>query len=145
MHIYAYICKNNLFMKNDIKVFKALSDETRLRIINLFIKTGKNLCVCELMDALKLPQYTISKSLQVLKNSNLLYYDKEGLWVYYKLNKETAKNKLLFNFLKTYLQTDVFADDEERINQRLSLRENDKCVVGIISEKELFRLIKVKK
>lgn len=132
-------------MKNHIKVFKALSDETRLRIINLFIKTGKNLCVCELMDALKLPQYTISKSLQVLKNSNLVYYEKEGLWVYYKLNKEPAKNKLLFNFLKTYLQTDVFSEDEERINQRLSLRENDKCVIGIISEKELFRLIKVKK
>lgn len=132
-------------MKNHIKVFRALSDETRLRIINLFIKTGKNLCVCELMDALKLPQYTISKSLQVLKNSNLVYYEKEGLWVYYKLNKEPAKNKLLFNFLKTYLQTDVFSEDEERINQRLSLRENDKCVIGIISEKELFRLIKVKK
>ncbi len=132
-------------MKDLIKIFKALSDETRLRIINLFIKTGQNLCVCELMDGLKLPQYTISKSLQVLKNANLVYSEKEGLWVYYKLNYEIKENKLLFEFLKNYPKKEVFEDDEKRIIDRLSLRENNRCVVGIIPEKELIKLIREKK
>lgn len=132
-------------MQQRIEIFKALSDETRLRILNLFIKTGKNLCVCELMDGLKLPQYTISKALQVLKNINLLKYEKEGTWVYYKLNEDLTENKLLIKFLKAFLQAEVFEEDEKRIADRLSLRENDKCVVGIIPEKELLKLIKDKK
>lgn len=132
-------------MQKQIEIFKALSDETRLRVLNLFIKTGKNLCVCELMDGLKLPQYTISKALQGLKNINLFKYEKEGTWVYYKLNQDLPENKLLIKFLKTFLQSEVFEEDEKRITDRLSLRENDKCVVGIIPEKELLKLIKDKK
>jgi len=125
------------------KIFKALSDETRLRIINLLIKSNQQICVCELMDALKLPQYTISKALGVLKNSGLLIYEKEGLWAYYKLNK-TKENLLLFNFLKQYLLDDVMKEDEKRLEQRLLLRENNRCVIGIVSENKLKKIIKEK-
>jgi DNA-binding transcriptional ArsR family regulator len=130
-------------MEQIIKIFKALSDETRLRIINLFIKSNQQICVCELMDALKLPQYTISKALGVLKNSGLLIYEKEGLWAYYKLNK-TKENLLLFNFLKQYLLDDVMKEDEKRLEQRLLLRENNRCVIGIVSENKLKKIIKEK-
>jgi len=131
-------------MDKIIDKFKALSDETRLRVINLFIKSGKNLCVCELMDALLLPQYTISKALNVLKNANLFISEKEGTWVYYQLNKDIPENRSLFNFLKNFLNTEVFQKDEERLNMRLLLRQNNKCVIGIIPEKELLKLVKEK-
>ena len=131
-------------MDKIIEKFKALSDETRLRIINLFIKSGRDLCVCELMDALQIPQYSISKALNILKNVGLFTTEKEGTWVYYKLNKNEVQNKSLFNFLKNYLSTERFLDDEKRLNDRLLLRENDKCVVGIIPEKDLLKLIKEK-
>ena len=130
-------------MEQITKIFKALSDETRLRIINLFIKSNQQICVCELMDALKLPQYTISKALGVLKNSGLLIYEKEGLWAYYKLNKPKA-NLLLFNFLEQYLLDDVMKEDEKRLEQRLLLRENNRCVIGIVSENKLKKIIKEK-
>jgi ArsR family transcriptional regulator len=130
-------------MEQITKIFKALSDETRLRIINLFIKSNQQICVCELMDALKLPQYTISKALGVLKNSGLLIYEKEGLWAYYKLNK-TKENLLLFNFLEQYLLDDVMKEDEKRLEQRLLLRENNRCVIGIVSENKLKKIIKEK-
>jgi ArsR family transcriptional regulator len=130
-------------MEQITKIFKALSDETRLRIINLFIKSNQQICVCELMDALKLPQYTISKALGVLKTSGLLIYEKEGLWAYYKLNK-TKENLLLFNFLKQYLLDDVMKEDEKRLEQRLLLRENNRCVIGIVSENKLKKIIKEK-
>jgi len=131
-------------MDKIIDKFKALSDETRLRVINLFIKSGKNLCVCELMDALLLPQYTISKALNVLRSAGFFTTEKEGTWVYYQLNKDIPENRSLFNFLKNFLNTEVFQKDEERLNMRLLLRQNNKCVIGIIPEKELLKLVKEK-
>lgn len=131
-------------MKKLIDKFKALSDETRLRILYLFLKSGKNLCVCELMDALQLPQYAISKALNILKNADLFTTAKEGTWVYYKLNKDNQENKNLFNFIKSNLSSNLLNQDEERLNKRLMLREKDKCVVGIIPEEELLKLIKEK-
>ncbi|MFA3781565.1 ArsR/SmtB family transcription factor [Melioribacteraceae bacterium 4301-Me] len=127
-----------------IEKFKALSDETRLRIINLFIKSGQNLCVCELMDALKIPQYAVSKALTILKNADLLTYEKEGTWVYYQLNRAVQENKSIFTFLRNFLTDKPFLEDEERLNQRLLLRENNRCVVGIIPEEDLVKLIKEK-
>ncbi|MGB9664053.1 MAG: ArsR/SmtB family transcription factor [Ignavibacteria bacterium] len=131
-------------MKNLSEKFKALSDETRLRIINLFIKSGEKLCVCELMDALKIPQYAVSKALTVLKNADLLSWNKEGTWVYYHLNTSNQENKKLFAFLKNFLQDKTFFEDEERLNQRLILRENNRCVIGIIPENKLYKLIREK-
>lgn len=144
----AYICMQKLAYKENmertIEKFKALSDETRLRILNLFLKSGKNLCVCELTDALQLPQYAISKALNIMKNADLFTTEKEGTWVYYKLNKDNQENKSLFNFIKSNLSSNLLNQDEERLNKRLMLREKDKCVVGIIPEEELLKLIKEK-
>lgn len=133
-----------MYMHKQVAILKALADETRLRILNLFIKTGQNLCVCELMVALKLPQYTISKALQILRTNNLLKYEKKGLWVYYKLNTEITENKLIIKFLHSFLQKDIFKQDEKRMAYRLSIRENNKCVIGIISKKKLLKQLKNK-
>ncbi|AFH50551.1 Putative ArsR family transcriptional regulator [Ignavibacterium album JCM 16511] len=127
-----------------IEKFKALSDETRLRILNLFLKSGKNLCVCELMDALQLPQYAISKALTILKSADFFTTEKEGTWVYYKLKKESQENKNILSFIKNNLSSTILDQDEERLNKRLMLREKDKCVVGIIPEEDLLKLIKEK-
>jgi len=131
-------------MENIVDKFKALSDETRLRVINLFIKSGKNLCVCELMDALQLPQYAISKALTVLRSTDFFTTEKEGTWIYYRLNKDNPENKSLFTFLKNFSNDKIFSDDEARLNKRLLLREKDRCVVGIIPESDLLKMIKEK-
>ena len=131
-------------METKTNVLRALADETRLRIINLFIKRGQVLCVCELMDALKIPQYAVSKALTIIKSADLLTAEKKGTWVYYELNKSTAHNKNLFTFLKSYLSDEIFSEDELRLDNRLLLREGDKCVVGIIPETDLKKKIKQK-
>lgn len=53
------------------RVFKALSDKTRLRIINLFLRSGQDLCVCEIIDSLNESQYNVSKHLKELKYAGL--------------------------------------------------------------------------
>ena len=130
-------------MENKINIMRALADETRLRIINLFIKSGQILCVCELVDALKIPQYAVSKALTIIKNADLLTAEKKGTWVYYGLNK-TPQNKTLFTFFKSYLNEEILFEDEQRLNNRLLLREGNKCVVGIVPESDLLKMIKQK-
>lgn len=66
---------------------KALSDQTRLRIL-LLLAGGDERCVCELTQALELAQPKISRHLAILRESNLLLDRKAGLWVYYRLNPE---------------------------------------------------------
>ncbi len=131
-------------MSKKSEIFKALADETRLRILNLFIKSKKNLCVCELVDSLKLPQYHISKHLNILRYTGFLNSEREGTWIYYNLNYSTLSNKVLFNFLKHFLNEEKYNADYELLKKRLLLREDKKCVVGFVSEDDLLKKIKMK-
>jgi len=63
------------------RFFKALADETRLRIVKLL--AAQEMCVCELMIALELTQPTASHHLGLLENAGLVKRRKEGKWVFY--------------------------------------------------------------
>jgi len=79
------------------RVFKALADETRLRILRLL--EAREMCVCEVMVALGLTQPTASHHLGILENAGLAKDRKEGKWVFYSL----ANTKLLENMRKLNL------------------------------------------
>ena len=70
-------------MKNTSRLFKALADETRLRILSLL--TEGELCVCDLMELLKLPQSTVSRHLAYLKNAGWVEDRRAGVWMYYSI------------------------------------------------------------
>jgi DNA-binding transcriptional ArsR family regulator len=65
------------------RVFKALADTTRLRILKLL--DVREMCVCEVMIALDLTQPTASHHLKILENAGLVKGRKEGKWVYYSI------------------------------------------------------------
>ena len=131
-------------MAGEIEVFKALSDNTRLRVLNLFLAANDALCVCEIVDALKLPQYNISKQLTVLKQAGIVEVEKKGLWGYYRLKGDQSANQALFAFLKNYLDDETFRNDKRNLEARLLLREEGKCVVGLIPAQEPLERIKEK-
>ena len=64
-------------------VFKALADQTRLRILGL-LGAGE-VCVCEIHESLRIPQPTASRHLAYLKRAGLVADRRDGLWVYYRL------------------------------------------------------------
>ena len=64
-------------------LFKALADETRLRILGLLL-TGE-VCVCNIHESLKIPQPKASRHLAYLRRSALVATRKSGLWMYYSL------------------------------------------------------------
>jgi ArsR family transcriptional regulator len=74
-------------MRDIIKVFKALSDETRIRLLKLLQQ--RELCVCELMQALDMTQSRVSRNLGILKDAGLVKDRRDGLWVHYSLNRES--------------------------------------------------------
>ena len=67
------------------ELFKALSEPIRLRVIYLLMHRGPELCVCDLVTVLDLPQGTISRHLMQLRYANLVEDRREGVWMYYSL------------------------------------------------------------
>lgn len=76
-------------MKHLAQTLKALSDPIRLRIILLLQAEGE-LCVCDLMAVLNLPQSTVSRHLAYLKRSCWVDIRREGVWMHYKLSLESC-------------------------------------------------------
>jgi len=70
-------------MKPFVRVMKALSDPSRVKIMKLLQR--RQLCVCELTAGLGLAQPTVSKHLKILEEAGLVTSKKEGLWVNYRL------------------------------------------------------------
>ena len=90
-------------MKQLSNVFKALADETRLRILALLL-AEQELCVCDIIAALKLPQSTVSRHLAYLRKSGLVNDRRCGLWMYYSIvDGEGLFQSELIQFLKRSL------------------------------------------
>lgn len=70
-------------------VFKALSDPSRVRIVNLLANAGRAVCVCDLTPQLDLAQPTVSFHLKKLMQAGLLEREQRGIWAYYSVNRET--------------------------------------------------------
>lgn len=71
-------------------VFRAFSDPTRLRILNLL--RGGELCVCDIVRVVGAPQPKVSRHLAYLRKAGLVTSRKQGLWMYYQL--AVARNRL---------------------------------------------------
>lgn len=90
-------------MKQFGDLFKALADETRLRILALLLEE-QELCVCDIIAALKLPQSTVSRHLAYLRKSGLVNDRRSGLWMYYSIAGATDTfHEELIGFLKRHL------------------------------------------
>lgn len=76
-------------MFDPILLYKALSEETRLKSLLLMQKQGE-LCVCDLMEALNLSQPKVSRHLAELRKHDLVLDERRGRWVYYQINPALA-------------------------------------------------------
>jgi ArsR family transcriptional regulator, arsenate/arsenite/antimonite-responsive transcriptional repressor len=113
------------------QIFKALSDQNRLRLMRLLAVTDEQVCVCELMDAVELPQYQVSRHLIILKNAGLVSSERRGTWIYYSpLRNGSAFNQRLFDLLKDQMTEKKILQDEKKLKKRLSLRQGNQCVKG---------------
>jgi ArsR family transcriptional regulator, arsenate/arsenite/antimonite-responsive transcriptional repressor len=98
--------------------FRALADWTRLRILNLL--RGGELCVCDLVDVLEIPQPSASRHLAQLRKARLVVARKEGLWSYYRLARahDGLHEKLLEALAAAARQAPELAHDARRLATR---------------------------
>jgi len=75
-------------LDNTARLFKALSEPLRLRIIALLLQR-ETLCVCDLVTVLEQGQSTISRHLNYLKNAGLVKSWREGTWMHYQIEQST--------------------------------------------------------
>lgn len=85
-----------------IQVMKALSDETRMRILNI-LKNG-DLCVCEIEVILDINQSNASRHLNKLANANIIEYYKVAQYVYYRINEEIIAE---YPFIKEIIEKEA--------------------------------------
>lgn len=111
-------------MKNLINTLKALSDETRLRIVNLLYE--RELCVCDIMETLKISQTKASRHLNYLKNAGMVSDRKHAQWVYYSIIRNQQMkfiDSLVFDNVRSL---EVFSSDLKNLNEWLE-KKNVSC------------------
>ena len=105
-------------MRDLTKAFRALSDETRLRILNLLLE--RECCVCEVMQALEISQTRASRNLNILYDAGFLKLRKDGLWSLYSIDRDTSGeyfSDLLQGVEKALGGNEMVARDRERLNK----------------------------
>ncbi len=100
-----------MIMEETVKIFKALADPNRIRILKMLEQ--RSLCVCELTEALQLAVSTVSKHLSVLRYAGFINSTKNGKWVYYSLNRNGES--LIKNQITAFLP--VWFNEEEPVQR----------------------------
>ncbi len=115
-------------MKNLLRALKALSDETRLRILNVLLE--RECCVCEVMQALDISQTRASRNLNVLYDAGFLKMRREGLWCIYSIDYETIESwglDLIEAVRKGLDGNPIAAADRERL--KTAVRTGPGCCI----------------
>ena len=111
-----------------IDAFKALTDETRLRILNLI--SERECCVCEVMRVLDISQTRASRNLGILRDAGFLKMRKDGLWSYYAINDHVTKESLiaLVKYVKSALAGNAQAAiDLDQLRKSVRVGPDCKC------------------
>ena len=109
-------------MQDLVKAMKALSDETRLRILNVLL--DGECCVCEVMQALGISQSRASRNLGILQDAGFLRARRDGAWMLYSVDWERANSyatslaKLLKDFL---VSNEMLTKDRERLKRTVRI------------------------
>jgi ArsR family transcriptional regulator len=104
-------------MRDFVKLFKALSDETRIRILKILLE--RECCVCEVMQALDISQPRASRNLGILEDAGFIKSRRDGLWIVYSIHEQKMNNyaALLTELLSgSLVNEEIILQDKERLS-----------------------------
>ena len=103
-----------VIMKEITELYKVLSDETRVRIINMVFK--QDLCVCELVEILEESQPKISKHIAKLRQIELVITERNEQYIFYKFNHSNDRYKrIIKNMIDEISTIDIYQKDIKRL------------------------------
>lgn len=120
-------------MKEILRILDALSDPVRVRLLRLLRK--RELCVCELVDSLGIPQYAISRHLRSLRALGLVAARRDGRWMHYRLGNEMTDGgpaAELLAMLCHHCESDsALRRDDVRLRRRLAMGRTGRCLTAL--------------
>ncbi len=112
-------------MEDLLNIFKAFSDETRLRILKL-LEHGE-LCVCDLVAALDMVQPKISFHLAILREADLIRDRRESKWTHYSLNESDMFRRMLLYSAIEKIPADSVVKDKARLEEFMGQKAGSKA------------------
>ncbi len=116
-------------MQEILAIFKALSEETRLRILKL-LENGE-LCVCDIVAALDTIQPKVSFHLSALKEAGLITDRKQGKWVHYKMNDSDIFRRFLLLSTLERISAETVSEDIRRLKDFMKVKHQKADVVSL--------------
>ena len=107
--------------RDEVRVFKALSDPNRIRIMKMMLE--RELCLCEVREVLNLSNSTVSKHLSILRDAGLVLDSKNGKWVNFRIN-DKSDQQLVRSAIQMVKAS--FSDDETVRNDLKKVRSVDR-------------------
>jgi ArsR family transcriptional regulator len=112
-----------------LTIFKALSEETRLRILKL-LENGE-LCVCDIVAALDTIQPKVSFHLSTLKEAGLIKDRKQGKWVHYRMNEADMFRRFLLMSALERISAETVSEDTRRLKDFMKIKHQKATVVSL--------------
>ena len=120
-------------MQDLLNVFKALSEETRLRILKLLEKG--ELCVCDIVAAMGMSQPKVSFHLNVLKEAGFLKDRKQGRWIHYRLDESDMFRRFLLLSVFEKMPKEAVTEAKERLHAFLQDKSTNGNIVPLRNKK----------
>jgi len=121
--------RNIAYMSRYTAAFKALSDETRLRLARVLTEAETALCLPELVDIVRRPQYAVSRAMAQLVRAEIIVEERRGKLRFYRLNTDPFARHMLEAVRAVPVDDSDWMHDRDRLRWRLDLRRNGRCVV----------------
>jgi ArsR family transcriptional regulator len=119
------------------KTFKAFSDETRLRILNILLE--RECCVCEVMQVLDIPQSRASRHLITLSDAGFLKFRRQGLWAMYSIDWEGMNKNhidLVATVREALINNPTALSDRRKLSETVKIGLSGCSVSGVNSGRE---------
>ncbi len=125
-----HVRQDPIAFRRTLRQLAVIGDMTRLRLLRLL--RGRELCVCELVDTLRMPQYAVSRHLRSLRLLGLVAVRRDGRWMHYRLGNEITGGRPaaeLLAVLCRYLENErVARRDDANLKRRLAMGRTGQCV-----------------
>lgn len=116
-------------MERYLSRMKAAAELTRMRLLRVLIEADTELCLCELVDIVRRPQYAVSRAMAQLRSAGLVTERRRGKLAFYTLTDDPFNRRLFELLAAVPVDDDSHRHDSDRLRWRLDLREGGRCVI----------------
>lgn len=129
MHHIAYV-------ESYFTQLKAVADPIRFRVARVLTNAEAELCICELVDILRMPQYAVSRAAATLRHAGVVQERRDGKLVYYRIATESFVEQLMQLLRSIPADDDEYSYDLDRLRWRIDIRNDGRCVVTYRKESD---------